>query len=110
MTKNRFSGWAILAVMVASFATVPTEAGPLLEMFGHPHDDEVYSPLHYWLPGIYRLKACLQPLPPDSPPPQPHHLWNNRHILRGDRSQTTIPADSQEMTRPANESYPIAPR
>jgi hypothetical protein len=108
--EKRIVRWATLALILAPLLTARAEAGPLFEAFSQPHYAPGYSCLHYWLPGIYRVHACLQPLPPDSPPIQPLHGWGHRDgHLRGDRCDSAIPASMPEMT-PASDNAPAAPR
>jgi hypothetical protein len=105
MSKKRFSGWAILALIVGSSVTAHANAGPLLDILSPPPCKCYYSPLHYWVPGIYRLQAYLQPNLQEFAPTE--YVPSHSLRLRGDRSNSIVP---NEVVPSSSEASPMPPR
>jgi hypothetical protein len=65
-------------LLLGLLVPAPALAGPFLGEWGWcwqpsrdcPRGD--YSPLHYWAPTVYRVRACLHPSNLDQYPPGPH--------------------------------------
>ena len=69
--KNRRFGWALAAWIVALPSALC--AGPFFGDVCPPRDCPPgdYCPLHYWLPGYYRLRSCAHPSNLDQYPQGP---------------------------------------
>jgi hypothetical protein len=71
--------WRLVLVLCLGLAATGTaSAGPFLGDWGWCwHQDRdcphgAYSPLHYWAPGVYRVRACLRRPNLDQYPPGPY--------------------------------------
>jgi hypothetical protein len=68
------SAWVLLVVLLVP---APALAGPYLGEWSccwHPARDcprGSYSPLHYWTPGVYKVRAWVHPVNVDQYPPGP---------------------------------------
>jgi hypothetical protein len=74
----KLGGWrAAVVLMLGLLAPTPALAGPYLGEWGawwRPARDcprGCYSPLHYWLPTAYQLRAQVHPSSLDQYPPGP---------------------------------------
>jgi hypothetical protein len=76
MAGKRAIGWAALGLALGLLSRGAAHAGPYFGEWGfwyHPHDCPrgSYSPLHYWAPEIYKVRACCHPSFLDQFPPGP---------------------------------------
>jgi hypothetical protein len=59
-----------VALLVLAAVPLAASAGPILDALCHrdcPRGE--YCPLHYWTPGLYKLRACVHPSNLDQYPP-----------------------------------------
>jgi hypothetical protein len=76
MTGKMGRRLVLLALLAGMLRAGTAQAGPYLGDFGwcwKPECDDCprreYSPLHFWVPTYYRLRACFKPSNVDSYPP-----------------------------------------
>jgi hypothetical protein len=87
---------AVLVFLVGLFGAGSLQAGP---WWWEKHfDGEYYSPLHYWLPGAYRVRAYCHPVPfeplADAPPRMPPPAEMDKNALPGDPKVEQLPPPS----------------
>jgi hypothetical protein len=77
MTGTHGRWRALLVLLLGLLAPTPALAGPFFGDWSwcwHPSPDcphGQYSPLHYWAPGVYKVRACVHPSNLDQYPPGP---------------------------------------
>ena len=113
--RKRLGGF-VLAALLALLASSSANAGPYLgewDWLWHPAHDcgrGDYSPLHYWGPTFYQLRAQVRPVnvdqyTPGTMPPTPPSYEFDKH-----RCQSVPPIPLSPYTNP--EAYygrPVAP-
>jgi hypothetical protein len=88
-------------------------AGPDSVWFRHSSRDcprAEYSPLHYWAPSLYQVRACLRPSDLDQYPPGPFPPVPATFDVNKYRCRTIPPTPTSPYADPA--SYygrPVAP-
>lgn len=69
--------WWLAATLLLALVPLPVSAGPYLGEWSwcwHPAREcsrGEYSPLHYWAPTLYKVRACVHPSSVDEYPPGP---------------------------------------
>jgi hypothetical protein len=77
MRGKRGRWWTALVVLLGMLGPSQAQAGPFFGDWSwcwHQAKDcprGQYSPLHYWAPDIYRVRACIHPSNLDQYPPGP---------------------------------------
>jgi hypothetical protein len=113
MTGVRARWWLAVALLLA-LGSVPASAGPYLGEWswcwhpapGCPHGE--YSPLHYWAPDLYKLRACVHPSSVDQYPPGPYPPVDPSFLAFKSPCQAALPQAPLPYVDP-NGYYGLAP-
>src|SRR5262245_14227866 len=107
MADKRRRGRAAAILVLGLLAPAPASAGPYFGEWGwcwHRAPDcprSSYSPLHYWVPGVYRLRACCHPSNLDQYAPGPRNAAAPGYDVQHYPCPSTPPAPTPPYADPA---------
>jgi|ERR1043165_630784 hypothetical protein len=116
MARKHAGAYTALVITLALLLPGTALAGPYFGDWGwcwHPAPDcprRVYSPLHYWAPCLYQVRACVHPSTVDQYPPGPCPAVAPNFYFDPYRCRTTLPAPTAPYADPAGYyGRPVAP-